>query len=90
MDLLEILEIFENTELERTVASKTNGEDMISYIPQLGNTCTIRLNNETTVNNVHRVCFKATSDDIIMYIVHITVSHYTKYDVAEIESVEVL
>lgn len=89
MDLLEILEIFENTELERTVASKNNGEDMISYIPQLGNTCTITLNNETTVQNVYRVCFKATLDDIIMYIVHATTTHYTKYDVSEIQSIEV-
>jgi len=91
MDLLETIEILENTTgLERTVVATKTGEEIISYISTTNNTFTVNLDTETLVDNVFRVCLRSISDTLYLYVTHRTRNHYTKFDLTDVEELEVL
>lgn len=87
MELLEIINTLDNTSLERSITN-VHSEETISYnTPRLSTfTATI---NETTITNAYRLCLRAIEDAIYLYVTHATLSNYTKYELNDIEEVDV-
>ncbi len=87
MELLEIINTLDNTSLERTITN-VHSEETISYNTQRLNSFTVTI-NETTINNAYRICLRTISDTIHLYVTHATLSNYTKYELCDIEEVDV-
>ena len=88
MELIQTINQLDNTPLERTVVN-INADETISYNTPTISTFTVTLNHETTINNTYRICLRSISDTIYLYITHATPSNYRKYELADINSIEV-
>ena len=89
MEFIQAYNLLEQTSLTREVIATKNGTETISYLMPNNNTVTVTINNETIITNTYRICFKTEADTMYLYIVHATISHYSKYDLNDITSLEV-
>lgn len=89
MEFIQAYQTLEQTSLTREVIGTKNGTETISYLMPNNNTCTTTINNETTITHTYRICFKAEDNVMYLYVVHATNSHYSKYDLNDITSLEV-
>ena len=79
MEFIQAYQTLEQTSLTREVIGTKNGTETISY----------HLHNNTTITHTYRICFKAEDNVMYLYVVHATNSHYSKYDLNDITSLEV-
>ena len=83
MDFLTLIPILETT-LTRTVVSRKNNTDTISYN---GDITSVTVNNEDTHTNVYQIFLTHDDNDLItMHVNHTRRNHTTDYLLSEVSS----
>lgn len=87
MELLDLIEILENSELQRKTVNSKKGIELTSYQAESdGLSVTI---NEDTHNNLIQICLKHDDTNIYLYVNNTLRRNITKYDISSIETITI-
>ena len=87
MELTDLITFFEDTGLQRVAVFSRNNGDITSYKSEAEN-ISIEINEET-YTEINRVCFVSKSDNIYLYLHHLTRRNLDKFDISSIETITI-
>ena len=85
MDLLDLIDILEDSVLRRKTIDTRKGVSMTQYQAD-SDDISIEI-NEDTYNNLIQICLKHDDNDIYLYINNTLPRNYTKYNISSIETI---